>query len=118
MADAGRTDIMIVDKKIDLNIYKERQGDEPTASCCVPSVTAGTKTEGESCCVPSSSCCSVEQSTNKGYQTKEPLKKVVDLDFNELVSTFCRSRTLTLLVLIGFLDRLIRYICCQADDTH
>jgi hypothetical protein len=71
---------MIVDKKSDLNIYKERnQGVE--ASCC------GISDEREaasSCCAPSASCCSTE----KAPLQEELTKRVAKIDFNEWVSKF------------------------------
>lgn len=77
---------MIVDKKIDLNIYKERDGEEPVASCCVPSLKAEPKTVA-SCCAPSPSCCSTEPGVNT-ENLKEASKTVADLDFNEWVSEY------------------------------
>jgi hypothetical protein len=79
---------MIVDKKIDLNIYKERHGEQLAASCCVPSLKTKTNEEPASCCAPSSSCCSTEPEANTEAKTKETLKKVGDLDFNEWVSKY------------------------------
>ena len=60
VTDTPGTDIMIVDKKIDLNIYKERNGKAPAASCCVPSAKIDMEAEAITCCAPSSSCCSTE----------------------------------------------------------
>lgn len=72
---------MIVDKKSDLNIYKERnQGAE--ASCCG---TSDEKEAASSCCAPSASCCSTEKAPSK---EEELAKRVAKIDFNEWVSKF------------------------------
>lgn len=81
MAETGRADIMILDKTIDLNIYKERSGEEPAASCCVPASKTEEKKEAASCCVPSTTCCSTERVTDAS-------KAFADLDFNEWVSKY------------------------------
>jgi hypothetical protein len=71
---------MIVDKKIDLNIYKERDGE-----------AAALKTEGKagaaSCCAPSSACCQNVSEAN-AEKSEETLTAVADLDFNEWVSKY------------------------------
>jgi arsenite methyltransferase len=82
MADRGGTEIMIVDKKVDLNIYKERDGEDRAAACCVPASKAEEK-EPASCCAPSSTCCSNDRVTDAS-------KAVADLDFNEWVSKYHR----------------------------
>jgi len=73
-------DILIVDKKSDLNIYKERNQGGVESSCC------GTeeKEQASSCCAPAASCCS---SAEKSSSEKEDLaKRVAKIDFNEWVS--------------------------------
>jgi arsenite methyltransferase len=75
---------LIVDKKSDLNIYKERNHGEEVASCC------GTAEKKEpaansSCCAPAATCCSA--SSEKVSSEKEELaKRVANIDFNEWVS--------------------------------
>ena len=81
---------MIVDKKIDLNIYKERNGEQPVASCCVPCLKTKMNEEPASCSAPSAPCCSTEAEANTEAKTKEVFKKVRDLDFNEWVSKYNR----------------------------
>jgi len=63
---------MIVDKKSDLNIYKERaQQDEGGDSCCAPKEAA--------------SCCGTAESVSE-KEKKESAKRVKEIDFNEWVS--------------------------------
>jgi hypothetical protein len=76
-----KSDILILDKKSDLNIYKERNQGE-TASCCG---TADEKEPASSCCAPSSSCCSTEKAPSK---EEELAKRVAKIDFNEWVSKY------------------------------
>jgi arsenite methyltransferase len=78
---------MIVDKKIDLNIYKEREGQEPAASCCVSSIKVE-KEKTQSCCVPSSTYCSTEP-------VVDAANALADLDFDEWVSK-CHQYPMTL----------------------
>jgi hypothetical protein len=68
---------MIVDKKIDLNIYKERNGEDSAASCCTP-LSNAEATAPTSCCAPSSSC----------YSNGISLKSAVDIDLNQWVSKY------------------------------
>ncbi|KUJ06559.1 putative UbiE/COQ5 family methyltransferase [Mollisia scopiformis] len=85
LKEVGFEDIMIVDKKSDLNIYKER-GQEDTSSCCDTSVVKP-QAESSSCCAPSTSCCS--RSGNAEVDGKKELaKRVADIDFNEWVSSY------------------------------
>ena len=77
------TDIVIADKKSDLNIYKERNQGEEEPSCC----TTAEKEPASSCCAPSTSCCSPSTSAEKMKSEKEDLaKRVANIDFNEWVS--------------------------------
>ena len=71
-----------MDKKSDLNIYKERNQAAEESSCCG---TAEQKEVASSCCDPASSCCGTE----KAAGGKEDLaKRVADIDFNEWVSKY------------------------------
>ena len=72
---------MILDKKVDLNIYKERSGQELAAACCVTASKVEGKKEPACCCAPSSTCCSTEHATDAS-------KAVAGLDFNEWVSKY------------------------------
>ena len=84
-----RTDIMIVDKKSDLNIYKERGQEAEASSCCAPSSDSGAETKTSSCCAPAASespCCG--SSATKDSTQEAALKKVANIDFNEWVSKY------------------------------
>jgi hypothetical protein len=93
-----------VDKKIDLNIYKERDGKELAASCCVPSLEDQAQTEARSCSAPSS-CCSTEPDANT-RDAKASLKAVADLDFNEWVSKYHRCSPLNDWVMIDQYEKV------------
>jgi hypothetical protein len=65
---------MIVDKKSDLNIYKERvQEGEEGDSCSAPKETA-------------SSFCGTAEGMSKDKEKEESAKRVDEIDFNEWVS--------------------------------
>lgn len=78
---------MIVDKKGDLNIYKER-GEE--ADCCGPSKEKSEENAAESsCCGLSDSCCSTSNEWKQSkVSKKEMADRVKDIDFNEWVSMY------------------------------
>jgi arsenite methyltransferase len=78
---------MIVDKKGDLNIYKER-GEE--ADCCGPSKEKSEENAAESSCRgPSDSCCSTSNEWKQSkVSKKEMADRVKDIDFNEWVSKY------------------------------
>ncbi|KAF4631942.1 hypothetical protein G7Y89_g6185 [Cudoniella acicularis] len=68
--------ILIVDKKNDLNIYKERLVDKEqgaTQSCGVPA---------------SSSCCGVSHTKGDANSKKESAERIAGLDFNEWVNSY------------------------------
>ncbi|KAE8452951.1 hypothetical protein EG329_012138 [Mollisiaceae sp. DMI_Dod_QoI] len=84
---AGFDEIIIVDKKSDLNIYKERGQDDGSSSCCEIS-TAGPQAQNSSCCAPPASCCSSTSEKAKSENEKGLAKRVADIDFNEWVSSY------------------------------
>jgi arsenite methyltransferase len=78
------SDILIVDKNNDLNIYKERNQDSGESSCCGTAENKETASTS-SCCAPAVSCPST--SAEKSELDKADLaKRVADIDFNEWVS--------------------------------
>ncbi|KAH7407966.1 putative UbiE/COQ5 family methyltransferase [Cadophora sp. MPI-SDFR-AT-0126] len=80
LREVGFEDILIVDKKVDLNIYKERVRVSEGA-------TDEMKDSQSSCCGPVSSSCGSKASDDE--KTAEALaKRVADIDFNEWVSSF------------------------------
>src|SRR5947208_7101425 len=81
------TGIIIVDKKGDLNIYKERG---ENADCCGPSKGKSEKNAAESsCCGSSDSCCSTSnESKQSNVSKKEMAGRVKDIDFNEWVGKY------------------------------
>ncbi|KAK0116567.1 hypothetical protein ONS96_012425 [Cadophora gregata f. sp. sojae] len=82
LREVGFEDVLIVDKKSDLNIYKER----------VPAGEIGTSKaaeSGSSCCAPATSCCGADANTKNESESAEiRAKRVADIDFNEWVSSF------------------------------
>ncbi|KAL2073833.1 hypothetical protein VTL71DRAFT_11159 [Oculimacula yallundae] len=84
LREAGFEGILIVDKKTDLNIYKERA---PASE----SNTAGedTKDVGSVCCAPAVACCGTNPPDNDKVGSEEALaERVADIDFNEWVSSY------------------------------
>jgi hypothetical protein len=82
-------EIMIVDKKSDLNIYKERN-ESATSSCCEPSPSKADEAPViSSCCAPTTSTSCSSTTTPKEESEKEKLaKRVQAINFNEWVSTY------------------------------
>jgi arsenite methyltransferase len=81
-------DIMIVDKKSDLNIYKERVDGESSSSCCATI----TNKNGET--IEASSCCASSNGTSKNTKVDENskvelAKRVENINFNDWVSKYC-----------------------------
>ncbi|KAF8855484.1 putative UbiE/COQ5 family methyltransferase [Acephala macrosclerotiorum] len=87
LKEAGFDEILIVDKKSDLNIYKER-GQEATSSSCCETTTARPKEQNSSCYAPATSCCSTATETAKAKSKENPAKRVANIDFNEWVSSY------------------------------
>jgi arsenite methyltransferase len=83
-----RPNILIVDKKIDLNIYKERDGDQVASSCCNPTTKETSRSNLKLCCAPTSSCCPTMLGNNAIEDVKGGQTAVADLDFNEWVVKF------------------------------
>jgi SAM-dependent methyltransferase len=82
------TDIMIVDKKSDLNIYKERVYGESSSSCCATITNKNGETiEASSCCAPSNG---TSKNTKVDENSKVELaKRVENINFNDWVSKYC-----------------------------
>jgi arsenite methyltransferase len=78
-------DNLIVDKKIDPNIYKERDGAQVASSCCTPSTTETSKSDLKLCCGPTPSCCPTMPGNNAIANLKGVQNAVADLDFIEWV---------------------------------
>ena len=81
-------DIMIVDKKSDLNIYKERVDGESSSSCCA------TITNKEEEKIAAASCCAPSNGTDKDAKMDKNSKaelanRVANIDFNDWVSKYC-----------------------------
>jgi hypothetical protein len=75
---------MIVDKHMDLNIYKERKEDGGS-SCCEPSESKTDVTPPtSSCCAPATSCCSAIEPVET--EKEKSINRVGLIDFNEWVS--------------------------------
>lgn len=69
-----------MDKKSDLNIYKERH---PSSE----SDTFGSKDLESSCCASATLCCGTEASEDERAKSKKQIAaKVAEIDFNEWVS--------------------------------
>ncbi|CZR59545.1 related to arsenic methyltransferase Cyt19 [Phialocephala subalpina] len=81
------SEILIVDKKSDLNIYKERGQEESSSSCCETS-TSKHKEQASSCCAPATSCCSSTTGATKADDKQDLAKRVANIDFNEWVSSY------------------------------
>jgi arsenite methyltransferase len=79
---------MIVDKKSDLNIYKERVDGESSSSCCATITNKeGEKNAAASCCAPSDS---TDKDAKVDENSKiELAKRVAEIDFNDWVSKYC-----------------------------
>ena len=101
-----RAEILIVDKKSDLNIYKERNQGGGESSCCA---TVEDKS-ASSCCAPAASCCSTSTSAEKMGSEKEDLaKRVANIDFNEWVSKSSPIPNITLHAVIRILGSFSIY---------
>ncbi|KAH6722607.1 putative UbiE/COQ5 family methyltransferase [Leptodontidium sp. MPI-SDFR-AT-0119] len=82
LREAGFEDILIVDKKSDLNIYKERSSSSEGNA-------VESKNSGSSCCAPATSCCGTGVSKNGNAASEDTnSKRVADIDFNEWVSSY------------------------------
>jgi arsenite methyltransferase len=75
---------MIVDKKSDLNIYKERVDGESSSSCCATITNKEReKIEASSCCAPSNGPAKVHDRSKA-----ELANRVASIDFNDWVSKY------------------------------
>lgn len=74
-------DIMIVDKKMDLNIYKERNGED--VSCCSSTTQAPTAAPETSSCCGSSKVAAPKEETQDEWK-----ERIMKIDFNEWVSKY------------------------------
>lgn len=68
-------DVLIVDKKNDLNIYKERDAEE----------------QGASCCLSDRVCCGTGSKDEEAKVKEAGEKRVADIDFNEWAGELCFS---------------------------
>ena len=107
-----KADILIVDKKSDLNIYKERNqsGEE---SCCG---TAESE-PASSCCAPSASCCSTSNSAKMSSEKADLAKRVANIDFNEWVSTSSPVPKISLRAVTFVLGSFTIYAIKPASST-
>ncbi|KAH7356426.1 putative UbiE/COQ5 family methyltransferase [Rhexocercosporidium sp. MPI-PUGE-AT-0058] len=82
LREVGFGDILIVDKKSDLNIYKERSSSNESGA-------TESKSLESSCCAPATSCCRPEASGDSKVDSENTMaKRVADIDFNEWVSSY------------------------------
>ncbi|PVH81874.1 putative UbiE/COQ5 family methyltransferase [Cadophora sp. DSE1049] len=80
LREVGFEDILIMDKKSDLNIYKERVPSSESAA-------VEAKDSESPCCGPITSCCGTKASSEGNAESAETLaKRVADIDFNEWVT--------------------------------
>lgn len=86
---------MIVEKKSDLNIYKERAQEEEEGSYCEPKEKA--------------TCC---ETGEFGSEEKEKVERVKGIDFNEWVSKLYRFSAAPNLAKCSF-ARLVQHLRCQ-----
>jgi hypothetical protein len=99
---------MIVDKKSDLNIYKERDGGESSSSCCATITNnEGEKTEASSCCAPSNGPAKVDDNSKA-----ELANRVAKIDFNDWVSKYYLI-FLNLGISLTVITRLVQYLRSQ-----
>lgn len=96
LKEAGFQDVVIVDKKADLDVYKELSQYGQSSSCCsttdsnpdraVSSCCSTTKSQSES---GTSSCCTTAKLNEKEeMKEREVLDAVEKIDFNEWASSF------------------------------
>jgi hypothetical protein len=109
------SDILIVDKKNDLNIYKERNQGSGESSCCGTAEKEETASIS-SCCAPAASCPTT-CAEKPGLDKADLAKRVANIDFNEWVSKcflFSKDRSPQ----SNLLYRLIQHLCCQTNFEH
>jgi hypothetical protein len=109
------SDILIVDKKNDLNIYKERNQGSGESSCCGTAEKEETASIS-SCCAPAASCPSTSAEETK-LDKADLAKRVANIDFNEWVSKcflFIKRHSPH----SNLLSRLIQHLCCETNFEY
>jgi hypothetical protein len=107
-------DIMIVDKKSDLNIYKERVDGEPSSSCCATITNKeGEKIATSSCCAPSNGTC--KDAKVDDNSKVELANRVANINFNDWVSKYCLI-ILILRLSLTVMTRLVQYLRSQTGQ--
>ncbi|KAG4427106.1 hypothetical protein IFR05_017411, partial [Cadophora sp. M221] len=82
LKEVGFEDILIVDKKSDLNIYKERSSSSENKA-------VESENSGSSCCAPTASFCGSEVVGDEKIAAEGAVaNSVADIDFNEWVSSY------------------------------